>query len=147
VCERSLLYKGDERELQTHWHAYLHPVTGAAVFLFLYNLPPWGSLAATSRSSTVLGVSLDTPIKDVVVLIALPNKEVSEELAQVRIIGFVIKAEGAGVVQKDPKLVGEPAAEDVRRGGHLLLHDAIIFLLLGGSLQALPGKSATEEIH
>lgn len=90
---------------------------------------------------------LDRPVKDVVVLEALTNKEVAEELAEVRVVGLVVKAERTAVVEVDGKLVGEATAEDVGRGGHLLLHDAVVLLLLGSSLKALPWQGAAQEVH
>jgi hypothetical protein len=40
-------------------------------------------LLATSTSTTIILGSLDTPIDDVVVLVAFSNEEVTEELAKV----------------------------------------------------------------
>ena len=42
----------------------------------------------------------NTPVEDIIVLIAFSSKEVAENLAQVRIIGLVIEAESASVVLK-----------------------------------------------
>ena len=60
----------------------------------------------------------DRPIKHVVVLEALPDKEISEELAQVRIIGLVVETEGAGVIEVDSEFVGERAGEDLGGSRH-----------------------------
>ncbi len=95
----------------------------------------------------VLLVLVDSPIKDIVVLETLTNEEITEDLSEVRVIRLVIKAEGASVVEVDGKLVGETSAEDLSGSCHLLLHDAVIFLLLGSSLQALPWKGATAEVQ
>lgn len=90
---------------------------------------------------------LDRPVKHVVVLVALANEKVAEKLAKVGVVGLVVKAKGSTVVEVEPELVGEAAAEELGRRRHLLLHDAIVLLLLGGSLEALPREGATEEVH
>lgn len=90
---------------------------------------------------------LNRPVEDVVVLEALANEEVAEELAEVRVVGLVVEAKRTAVVEVDGELVGESTAEDVGGSGHLLLHDAVVLLLLGGSLQSLPRELATEEVH
>jgi len=54
---------------------------------------------------------LNTPIEDVVVLETLPDEQVAEQLAEVRVVGLVVEAEGTAVVQEDAKLVRETAAK------------------------------------
>lgn len=39
------------------------------------------------------------------------------------------------------------AAEQVGGGSHLLLHDPVVLLLLGSSLESLPGQRAAQEVH
>ena len=95
----------------------------------------------------VLLVLVDSPIKNVVVLETLTNKEVPEDLAEVGVVGLVIEAERTSIVEVDRKFVGETTAEDLGWGGHLLLHDSVILLLLGRSLQALPREGATAEVE
>jgi hypothetical protein len=95
----------------------------------------------------VLLVLVDSPVEHVVVLEAFTDEEITEDLAEVRIVGLVIEAEGARVVQVDGELVGEATAEHLGGGGHLLLHDAVVLLLLGGRLQALPGKGTAAEVE
>lgn len=99
------------------------------------------------NSLGVLLVLVDGPVEDVVVLEALADKEVSEDLAEVAVVGLVVEAEGSSVVEVDGKLVGEATAENLGRGRHLLLHDAVILLLLSRSLQTLPGQRATAEVE
>ena len=95
----------------------------------------------------VLLVLVDSPIEDVVVLEGFADKQVAEDLAQVGVIRLVIETQRASVVQVDGELVGESTAEDLGGSSHLLLHDAVILLLLGGRLQSLPGKRATAEVQ
>jgi len=38
-------------------------------------------------------------------------------------------------------------AQDLHWGGHLLLTDLLVLLLLGGGLQSLPGEGASVEVH
>lgn len=96
---------------------------------------------------SVLLVLVDGPVEDVVVLEALTDEEVAEDLAEVRVVGLVVEAKRAGVVEVDGELVGEATAEDLGGGGHLLLHDAVVLLLLSGSLEALPGQRAAAEVE
>jgi hypothetical protein len=95
----------------------------------------------------VLLVLVDGPVEDVVVLEALTDEEIAEDLAQVRVVGLVVEAERACVVEIDGKLVGEATAEDLGGRGHLLLHDAVVLLLLGGRFESLPGQRATAEVE
>lgn len=95
----------------------------------------------------VLLVLVDGPVEDIVVLEALADEQVAEDLAQVRVIRLVVEAERAGVVEVDGELVGEAAAEDLGGSGHLLLHDAVVLLLLSRRLKALPRKATTAEVE
>ena len=53
-------------------------------FFLLDDLAPTSSSLLASTSATVVGsTSLDTPIENVIVLETFPNKEVTEEFAQV----------------------------------------------------------------
>jgi len=118
------------------------------LILLLDYLTSGGTRFGTGALGTViLGTSLDAPVEDVVVLVAFANEEITEELAQVRIVRLVVEAKSASVVEEYSKLVGETSAEEVGRRSHLLFHDTIVFLLLGGSLEALPWESTAEEIH
>jgi hypothetical protein len=116
--------------------------TSLVVFLTLASIS--GSLG---NGLGILLVLVHGPVENIVILEAFANEEIAEDLAQVRVIGFVIEAEGTGVVQVDGKLVGEATAEDLCGGCHLLLHDTVVLLLLGSSLESLPGKGATAEVE
>lgn len=94
----------------------------------------------------VLLVLVDSPIEDIVILETLSDEEVTEDLAEVAVVGLIVETERSSVVEVDGKLVGEATAEDFGRGGHLLLHDTVVLLLLGSSLESLPGKGATAEV-
>ena len=96
---------------------------------------------------SILLVLVHCPVEDVIILKPFADEEVTEDLAKVRVIGFIVKTKGAGVVEIDGKLVGEATAEDFGRRCHLLLHDSIVLLLLGGSLETLPGQRATAEVE
>jgi hypothetical protein len=64
------------------------------------------------------------------------------------LVGLVVETKGAGVVEEDSKFVGIAPAEEIGGRGHFLLHDTIVFLLLlGSSLEHLPRKGTTEEVH
>ena len=104
--------------------------------------------AGAKRLSVVfLRTTLNTPVKDVVVLVALTDEEVTEELAQVRVVGLVVETKGSCVIEEDAKFVGEAAAKKIGGSSHLLLHDAVVFLLLGGGLETLPRERTAEEVH
>lgn len=96
---------------------------------------------------SVLLVLVHSPVENVVVLEALADKEVAEDLAEVAVVGLVVEAQGSGVVEVDGELVGEATAEDLGRSGHLLLHDAVVLLLLRSSLQTLPWQRSTAEVQ
>ena len=119
-------------------------MASTAVLVVLLALALVGSL---SNGLGVLLVLVDGPVEDVVVLESLTNEQVAEDLAEVAVVGLVVEAEGTSVVQVDGKLVGKAAAENLGGGSHLLLHDAVILLLLSGSLQTLPRQRATAEVE
>ena len=95
----------------------------------------------------ILLILVDSPVEDVIVLKAFSHKEVAEDLAKVGVVGLIIEAEGAGVVKIDGKLIREAATEHFGGRGHLLLHDPVVLLLLGGGLETLPGQRATAEVE
>lgn len=105
-----------------------------------------GLAGSLSNSLGVLLVLVDSPVENIVVLEALTNEKVSENLAKVAVVGLIVEAERSSIVQVDGKLIRETTAEDLGGGGHLLLHNAVVLLLLGRSLQTLPGKRATAEV-
>jgi len=118
------------------------------IILLLEHLPPpTTNLGAASRGVVIRSSPLNTPVEDIIVLEPFSNEEVSEELAKVRVVRLVVEAECSGVVQENAKLIGEPTAEKIGGSGHLLFHDTVILLLLCRSLQALPWKCSTKEIH
>ena len=96
---------------------------------------------------SVLLVLVDGPVEDIVILEPLTHKQVAEDLAQVRIVWLVVEAETASVVEVDGELVGEAAAQNLGGRRHLLLHDAVILLLLGGRLKTLPRQATAAEVE
>jgi hypothetical protein len=81
------------------------------VLLFLLNyLSPPGSRFLAGASTIICSPALDRPVEDVVILEALTNKQVTEELAKVGVIGLVIEAESMSVVQEDAKFAWEATA-------------------------------------
>lgn len=103
-------------------------------------------LVLLSNRLSVLLVLVHSPVEDVVVLEALANEEITEDLAEVGVVRLVVETKRAGVVEVDGELVREATAKNLGGGGHLLLHDAIVLLLLGSRLKALPRKAATAEV-
>lgn len=108
---------------------------------------------------------LDRPVEDIVILEALAHEEIAEELAEVRVVRLIVEAQCSAVVEVDAKsagirvrpfhdvsvawdpLVRESTAKELCGRGHLLLHNAVVLLLLGGSLETLPGERPSEEVH
>lgn len=102
--------------------------------------------SSLSNGLGILLVLVDGPVENVVVLERLANEQVTEDLAKVGVVGLVIETKRTGVVQVDGEFVGEATAENLSGGGHLLLHDAVVLLLLSRRLQSLPRKRSTTEV-
>jgi hypothetical protein len=94
----------------------------------------------------LLGV-LNRPVENVVVLESFSNEQISEQFSQVRVVGFVVESQRPAVVEVYRKLIGVTSAQDLGGSRHLLLHDSVILLLLGGSLQSLPRQRTSKEVH
>mmetsp|Transcript_24934 Transcript_24934/g.73988 ORF Transcript_24934/g.73988 Transcript_24934/m.73988 type:complete len:422 (-) Transcript_24934:15-1280(-) len=118
--------------------------------------PPPSSLRATlflrcgAAAALALGVGrvvFERPVEVVVVGVALAEEEVLEHLAQVRVVGLVGELERAAVVEIRAKLARVAAAEDLDGRRHLLLGNHVVLLLLGRSLEPLPGQRAAQEVH
>lgn len=76
-----------------------------------------------------------------------PRKQVPKQLAQVRVVGLVVEAQAAAVVEVGGEVDGKALAEHLDGRGHLLLADLLVFLLLGGCLEPLPGQRAAQEVQ
>lgn len=120
-------------------------VTAAAILVVFFTLARVSS--SLGNGLGILLVLVDSPVKYIVILEALADEEITEDLAEIRVVRLVVETKGSGIVQIDGELVREATAENLGRGRHLLLHDAVILLLLGGSLQTLPGEGATAEVE
>ena len=119
-------------------------VTTTRLFLLVLRR---GLIAGGLRDGlSVLLIFVDGPVEDIIVLEALADEEIAEDLSQVRIVGFVVEAERTRVIEIDGKLVREAATQDLGRSRHLFLHDAVILLLLRSGLQTLPREGATAEV-
>lgn len=112
------------------------------IFLHISNLV----VTSSCNGLSVLLIFVDSPVKDVVILEPFSDKEIAEDLTEVRVIRLVVKAKGTSIVEIDSELVGEPTTKDLSRRGHLLLHNAVVLLLLGGSLESLPRQRAAAEV-
>ena len=105
------------------------------------------TLVGIDNHSGILLVLVDGPVEDVVVLERFTDEQVTEDLAEVGVVGLVVEAQRTSVVEVDGEFVGVAPAQDLGGGGHLLLHDTVVLLLLGSSLQSLPGERATAEVE
>ena len=90
---------------------------------------------------------MNTPVKDIVILVTLTDEEVTEELAEVRVVRLIIKAKGTAVVKENSEFARETTAKQVGRGSHLLFHNTVVLLLLSSGLQTLPRKGTAKEVH
>lgn len=108
-------------ELTLILHSLPHPVIlrhdPPLVVLRLHSL----ELGVLRQPAVVLLLPsrLDRPIKDVIVLEALADEQVSEKFTEIRVVGLVVESEGTAVVEVDGEFVGEASAQDFGRGGHL----------------------------
>src|SRR6478752_7256994 len=116
---------------------------GTGLFL-VFRVGLTGSLRDSLR---VLLVLVDCPVENIIILETLTNKEVAEDLAEVAVIRLIVESKRSSVVEVDCELIGESTAENLSRGSHLLFHNAVVLLLLGGGLQALPRERAAAEIE
>ena len=89
----------------------------------------------------------DRPVEHVVVLEALAVEQLLEEALEVGVIGPVLEAEGAAVFKVGAEFGRVALAQLFGRGRHLAVHDALVLLLLGVGLEALPGEGAADEVH
>lgn len=105
------------------------------------------ALALLLNCQRILLVLIDGPVEYVVVLETLAHEQVTEDLAEVRVVRLIIETKGTGVVEIDGELVGKAAAQNLGRGGHFLFHNSIILLFLSSSLESLPWKRAPAEIE
>ena len=149
MCERSLeLCTGCQPPIHDSFYEdHLHAITCTVVFFLLDYPAPRSNFGTGWLDAIIMSATLNTPIKDVVILVALTNEEITEEFAQVGIVRLIIEAKSTSVIQEDAKLGGESTTQEIRGSGHFLLHDTIVLLLLRCSLEALPGKGASKEVH
>jgi len=124
-------------------HSVADPVL---LFFLLYNFPPARGFGAGSSSVVIVSL-LDAPVKHVVILISLSNKEVAEELAEVGVVRLVIEAQCACVIKENTEFVRKAAAKKIGGSGHFLFHDTVVLLLLCGRLETLPRQSSSQEVH
>lgn len=74
-------------------------------------------------------------------------QRLSEELAEVIVIGGIFETKVSNVRQVLGKFFGEAFAKVFDCGSLLLLTNLLVLLLVSGSLEALPREAATQEIH
>mmetsp|Transcript_21030 Transcript_21030/g.64943 ORF Transcript_21030/g.64943 Transcript_21030/m.64943 type:complete len:302 (+) Transcript_21030:373-1278(+) len=89
----------------------------------------------------------DGPVVEVVVLEALAVEEFLEEPFDVRVVGPVLEAQRAAVLEVGPELGGVALAEGLRRRRHLAVHDALVLQLFGVRLQPLPRQRPADQVH
>ena len=82
----------------------------------------------------------------VVVVLEL-DAEVLEQLGEVQVVRALVELEVLAVVEVLLELDGEALAQHLRGDAELLLEDAVVLLLLGGGLEALPWQRPLAEVH
>lgn len=68
-------------------------------------------------------------------------------MSQIHVVGSFVESQTATVVEIHRELGREALTQHLDRGGHLLLGDLFVLLLLVGGLEALPGQRAAVEVH
>ena len=79
--------------------------------------------------------------------LTVAREEVPEELAQVGVVGLVVKAQGAAVLEVGGELHGEALAEHLDGRRHLLLADLLVLLLFRQRLQSLRAFNVSDQSH
>lgn len=138
---------GGRSELPTGFRRATHHLLLLLLLLIIANHASFGRLVHRQRCRRGLLRVLYGPVEDVVVLEALSYEQVPEQLPEVRVVRLVVESQRSSVVEVYGKLVGVSSAEDFGRGGHLLLHDTVVLLLLGSGLESLPRQGASQEVH
>ena len=86
------------------------------------------------------------PVVHVVEHVALPYEELSEELSEVCVVGFLLELELLAVEQVLRKFARDASAQRIDRDGQLLLQYFFIFLFFSLCLDALPRERALQEV-
>ena len=97
--------------------------------------------------NAVLLLAKDDPVVLVVVLVAVALEKVLEHVAHAGVLRSLIKPEVPALTEVLDKLNGVTLAEDLDRGGQLLLLDALVLVALVVGLESLPGEHPPQEIH
>ena len=106
------------------------------------------SRVSIKRCRIIYLLQLDEgPVKDIVIQKVLAGKEITKDLAQIGIVGTVIEAKGAHIVEVDGKFGRVAATKRLGAGGHFLLHDSVVLLLLGACLEPLPGQRSPTKVE
>ena len=113
----------------------------------LFIVLSWLLTGSCCNGLSVLLVLVHGPVEDIIVLEALTDEEITEDLAKVGIVWLVVESKGSGVVEIDGEFVGEPSAKNLSWGGHLLFHDSVVLLLFGSGLQSLPWKGTSAKVE
>jgi hypothetical protein len=92
-----------------------HDPTLGQLLLLLKDVTLLKSLASLAfllvRLMSSLGSGLNGPVEEVIVLESFSDKQVSEQLAEVRVVGLVVESERSAVVEEDGELVGERSCQ------------------------------------
>jgi len=83
----------------------------------------------------------------IVVLVAIPLKQILEHISHGGVLRSLIKSQVACLTEIFGELHRVALAQNLNGGGQLLLFDSFIFVPLVVSLEPLPRKHASEEVH
>ncbi|KAJ8577597.1 hypothetical protein ON010_g1609 [Phytophthora cinnamomi] len=109
-----------------------------------------GAALALATGATLAAAAAEVehrPVEHGVELEALAEEELLEETLEVGVVGLVVEAQRAAVLEVGAELGGVALAEYLDGGVHLLLHNLLVLLLLGVGLESLPRQAAADEVH
>mmetsp|Transcript_20117 Transcript_20117/g.64156 ORF Transcript_20117/g.64156 Transcript_20117/m.64156 type:complete len:309 (+) Transcript_20117:718-1644(+) len=87
------------------------------------------------------------PVVDAVSGVSSARIEVAKQASDVVVVGLVLEAQTAGVLEEEGKLSRQPFAKNRHGHGHLLLHDLLVLFLPRVRHDALPGQPPANEIQ
>lgn len=95
-----------------------------------------------------LGVLADLhPVVLAILHLAGVLQRLGEEVSEVIVVGGVLESKVSHVRQVLVELLREALAQILNRSCLLLLANLLVLLLVGSSLQTLPGQTSSEEVH
>jgi hypothetical protein len=89
----------------------------------------------------------DSPIEDVIIVIAFFVQEVQEDLPKVGVVWLVFESQRAAVVKVVGKFSWKTSTNLLYRKSKLLFHDLLVFFLQDLNVKILPREGTVTEVH